>query len=123
MILVSADAAGFAAGVLKTKKVLKTKMIFENNISEKTRALLKSIELNDLPQVLEDISILEKWSKDAVCIVDGRTPFYKGGMHLKNFDELCKKILNFKFSICFSKLAFFFRQKHSCLQYGLQEQK
>ena len=61
---------------IKTKgmQVLKTKMIFENKISEKTRALLKSIELNDLPQVLEDISIIEKWSKDAVCIVDGRTP-------------------------------------------------
>jgi len=28
---------------------LKTKMIFENKISEKTRALLKSIELNELP--------------------------------------------------------------------------
>ena len=82
---------------IKTKGMqeLKTKMIFENKISEKTRTLLKSIELNDLPQVLEDISILEKWSQEAVCIVDGRTPFYKGGMHLKNFDELCKKILNF----------------------------
>ena len=56
---------------------LKTKMIFENKISEKTRALLKSIELNYLPQILEDIPIIEKWSKDAVCIVDGRTTFYR----------------------------------------------
>tara|TARA_Y100000766_G_C18537508_1_gene426692 strand:+ start:307 stop:594 length:288 start_codon:yes stop_codon:yes gene_type:complete len=91
---------------------LKTKMIFENNISEKTRALLKSIELNDLPQVLEDISIIEKWSKDAVCIVDGRTPFYRGGMHLKKFDEICTKILILQTDLDFlvRSIRFIFKQ-------------
>ena len=47
---------------IKTKGMqeLKTKMIFENKISEKTRSLLKSIELYDLPQVLSDISIIKQ---------------------------------------------------------------
>ena len=49
---------------IKTKGMqeLKTKMIFENKISEKTRALLKSIELNELPIELIVI-FLEKYLK------------------------------------------------------------
>ena len=73
---------------------LKTKMIFENNISEKIRELLKSIGLNDLSQVLENISIIENWSKDTVCTVDRKTPFYRGGIHLNIINALKKKFEN-----------------------------